>query len=246
MRGRAWRAGAQRPDRRRAPAGPGLLLPAHRARPSVDHSMRIMREETFGPVLPIMAVRFPRRGDPPGQRQRLRPHRQRLDARARRPRAGSSSELAAGVVTINDCVSSFGEPTAPWGGIKQSGIGRTHGLAGPARDGAGRSTSREDRSRGPALWWYPYGEDYRRLMRHREPRAPLALPLRAHRRPARLRRASRRFWRRVSLVEPPPQPRQAALEPRSCRFPAPSSRPPSGPSGPRHPWGSASSWWRSR
>ena len=39
-------------------------------------------------------------------------------------------ELQAGVVTINDSLSSFGEPTAPWGGIKQSGIGREHGHEG--------------------------------------------------------------------------------------------------------------------
>ena len=31
-------------------------------------------------------------------------------------------ELEAGVVTINDCVSSYGEPTASWGGFKRSGI----------------------------------------------------------------------------------------------------------------------------
>ena len=38
--------------------------------------------------------------------------------------------LAAGVVSINDCLSSLGEPSAPYGGFKQSGIGRSHGLAG--------------------------------------------------------------------------------------------------------------------
>ena len=37
------------------PAGPGFFYPPT-VLTDVDHSMRIMREETFGPVLPIMAV----------------------------------------------------------------------------------------------------------------------------------------------------------------------------------------------
>src|SRR5207245_1608525 len=63
-------------------------------------------------------------------------------------------ELQAGVVTINDCVSSYGEPTAPWGGFKHSGIGRTHGAAG-LREMAQVKYVSEDRSARPALWWSP-------------------------------------------------------------------------------------------
>jgi len=43
---------------------------------------------------------------------------------------GVASRLQAGVVTVNDCVYSYGEPTAPWGGYKQSGIGRELGKWG--------------------------------------------------------------------------------------------------------------------
>jgi succinate-semialdehyde dehydrogenase/glutarate-semialdehyde dehydrogenase len=78
---------------------------------------------------------------------------------ARKLQAG----LLAGVVTINDCVSSFGEPTAPWGGAKHSGVGLTHGRVG-LREMVRVKYVSEDQSRAPALWWYPYGQDYRRLM----------------------------------------------------------------------------------
>ena len=39
-------------------------------------------------------------------------------------------ELVAGVVVDQRPLSSFGEPHAPWGGVKASGIGRIHGRAG--------------------------------------------------------------------------------------------------------------------
>ena len=66
-------------------------------------------------------------------------------------------------MTINDCVSSYGEPTAPWGGYRQSGIGRTHGLAGLREMVQVKYVSRGV-SRRPAPWWYPYGDEFRRLM----------------------------------------------------------------------------------
>ena len=72
-------------------------------------------------------------------------------------------ELQAGAVSINDCISTFGEPAAPWGGFKQSGIGRTHGLAGLREMVQWKYVTR-DPARAPKLWWYPYGEDLRRLM----------------------------------------------------------------------------------
>jgi len=144
------------------PSGPGWFYPPT-VLADVDHSMRIMREETFGPVLPVMAV------DSLEEAIRLANDSEygltasgwtRSPETARRLQEG----LAAGVVTVNDCVSSYGEPTAPWGGIKHSGIGRTHGLLG-LREMVQAKYLTWDRSRRPALWWYPYGEDYRRLMR---------------------------------------------------------------------------------
>jgi succinate-semialdehyde dehydrogenase/glutarate-semialdehyde dehydrogenase len=143
------------------PSGPGFFYPPT-VLTGVDHSMRIMREETFGPVLPIMAV------ESLGEAIRLANDSDygltasgwtRDPETARRLQEG----LAAGVVTINDCVSSFGEPSAPWGGIKKSGFGRTHGGVG-LKEMVQVKYVTADRSRRPALWWFPYGADYSRLM----------------------------------------------------------------------------------
>jgi succinate-semialdehyde dehydrogenase/glutarate-semialdehyde dehydrogenase len=143
------------------PAGPGYFYPPT-VLTQVDHGMRIMREETFGPVLPVMAVRDVEEAV-----------RLANDSDYGLTASGWTSSpttarrlqerLSAGVVTINDCVSSFGEPTAPWGGVKHSGFGRTHGLAG-LREMVHVKYVTRDRSRGTALWWYPYGAELERVM----------------------------------------------------------------------------------
>ena len=151
------------------PAGPGFFYPPT-VLVDVDHTMTVMREETFGPVLPILAV------DSLDEAIRLANDSPygltasgwtRSEETARR----LQRELVAGVVTINDHVSSFGEPTAPWGGVKWSGIGRIHGLLG-LREMVHPKYVSLDRGRGPELWWYPYDAETDRLM-SRAARGPL-------------------------------------------------------------------------
>jgi succinate-semialdehyde dehydrogenase/glutarate-semialdehyde dehydrogenase len=142
-------------------AGPGFFYPPT-VIAGVDHTMRVMREETFGPVLPVMAVasldeaiRLANDSD-----YGLTASGWTRDpATARR----LERELQAGVVTINDCVYTFGEPSAPWGGFKKSGLGRAHGLAGLREMVQMKYVSRDEGS-APMLWWFPYGEELRVLM----------------------------------------------------------------------------------
>lgn len=138
------------------PAGPGWFYPPT-VLAGVDHTMRVMREETFGPVLPVMvvesldeAIRLANDSDYGLTASGWT----RDESTARR----LQQELAAGAVTINDCVYSYGEPSAPWGGMKESGIGRTHGLAGLREMAHVKYVSR-DTTRRPALWWFPYDRD---------------------------------------------------------------------------------------
>jgi succinate-semialdehyde dehydrogenase/glutarate-semialdehyde dehydrogenase len=119
--------------------------------------MAVMREETFGPVLPVMVV------DTLDEAIRLANDSSYGLTASGWTRSGETArrlqgELQAGVVTINDHASSYGEPTAPWGGVKWSGIGRIHGLLG-LREMVQPKYVSADRGRGPELWWYPYGQD---------------------------------------------------------------------------------------
>jgi succinate-semialdehyde dehydrogenase/glutarate-semialdehyde dehydrogenase len=144
----------------RAP-GPGLFyLPTVLV--DVDHTMAVMREETFGPVLPVMAVGSL---DEAIRLANDSPYGltasgwTRSEEKARR----LQRELVAGVVSINDHVSSYGEPTAPWGGVRWSGMGRIHGLLGLREMVHPRYVSL-DRGRGPELWWYPYDAGFAGLI----------------------------------------------------------------------------------
>ena len=107
--------------------GPNFYAPTIVA--DVTHEMRIMREETFGPVLPVMAfdnddeaVRLANDSDYGLAASVWTLNRARGDVLARR--------IQAGTVMVNDAVSCFGISEAPHGGVKSSGIGRSHGRFG--------------------------------------------------------------------------------------------------------------------
>ncbi len=91
-----------------------------------DDTGSLMQEETFGPVLAVSVVDTEEEAI-----QRANNTSYGLTASVwslSKDRAAQvASRLQAGVITINDHLMSHGMPETPWGGFKQSGIGRTHG-----------------------------------------------------------------------------------------------------------------------
>jgi succinate-semialdehyde dehydrogenase/glutarate-semialdehyde dehydrogenase len=125
----ATKAGAVIYARSQAPAGTkGNFLPAM-VLTKVDHSMEIMRLETFGPVLCVMPVVDMAQAVALANDSNLG-----LSASVWTRKAKEGQRLArqikAGVVMINDHLMSHGLPENPWGGFKHSGFGRTHGALG--------------------------------------------------------------------------------------------------------------------
>jgi len=113
--------------RRLPELGPNFYAPTVLV--DVDHGMRIMREETFGPVLPIMrydtedeAIRLANDSDYGLGASIWTRNSAHGEALARR--------IEAGTVMLNDAVSCFGISEALHGGVKASGLGRTHGHFG--------------------------------------------------------------------------------------------------------------------
>jgi len=95
----------------------------------VTHDMQIMREETFGPVLPIMRVR-----DEDEAVAFANDSAYGLNAnvwtRSRRRGTAIAKRIDSGCAVVNDCMITYGVTEAPFGGVKQSGIGRVNGEQG--------------------------------------------------------------------------------------------------------------------
>lgn len=93
----------------------------------VTPNMRVMHEETFGPVLPVMVVQSAEEAlrltnaSPLGLSGSIWSRdRARANALARRIESGS--------VCVNDVLFNYLCVEAPLGGVKQSGLGRRHGI----------------------------------------------------------------------------------------------------------------------
>jgi acyl-CoA reductase-like NAD-dependent aldehyde dehydrogenase len=129
----------------------------------VNHTMSVMREETFGPVLPIMAV------DGDEEAIALANDSEfglsatvwtRDSARGER----LAGQLQAGAVMVNDCISYFGVCEAPHGGVKASGIGRSHSRFGLQEMVRVKYVDVDLVPQLPKLWWFKYGAQASRMM----------------------------------------------------------------------------------
>ncbi len=129
----------------------------------VTPEMRLMREETFGPVLPIIpfssdndAIRLANDSEFGLAASVFTSNRARGEAIAHR--------LNAGTVMVNDLLTCFAISEAPHGGTRASGIGRTHGLLGMREMLRPKYIDLDALPKMKKVWWYPYGEAFTRQM----------------------------------------------------------------------------------
>jgi succinate-semialdehyde dehydrogenase/glutarate-semialdehyde dehydrogenase len=129
----------------------------------ISQTMRIMREETFGPVLPVMpfdsddeAVRLANDSDYGLAASVWTRDSARGERLARR--------IHAGTAMVNDVISCFGISEAPHGGVKASGLGRTHGRFGLEEMVRVKYLDTDRMSGMKKVWWYAYGNGFARQM----------------------------------------------------------------------------------
>jgi succinate-semialdehyde dehydrogenase/glutarate-semialdehyde dehydrogenase len=117
--------GKRRPD-----LGPRFFEPTLLT--DVDHSMKVMTEETFGPLVPIMKVK-----DAEEAIRLANDNEYGLSAAIFTGDLRRGEQLAtridSGDVNINTTQWTFGTPSLPMGGVKNSGMGRRNGPEGLMR-----------------------------------------------------------------------------------------------------------------
>jgi acyl-CoA reductase-like NAD-dependent aldehyde dehydrogenase len=122
----------------------------------VTHDMRIMREEIFGPVLPIVRV-----GSEDEAIELANDSQFGLGASVwtldRDKGERIAHRIQAGMVWINDHSYTHGTCQCAWGGVKDSGLGRSHSKFGFYECVNIKMLSWEP-SRMADAWWQPYDE----------------------------------------------------------------------------------------
>ena len=95
----------------------------------VDHTMEVMREESFGPLLPIQVVRDEDEAVRLANDSRygLQASVWSRDGYKARALAG---KIHAGGVTVDDAMVTYAATESPFGGVNDSGIGRVNGEIG--------------------------------------------------------------------------------------------------------------------
>jgi acyl-CoA reductase-like NAD-dependent aldehyde dehydrogenase len=124
----------------------------------VDHSMSLMTEETFGPVLPVMTFAEDAEAVALANDSSFGLAASVWGSRARAERV--AGKIEAGAVMINDLLSGFAVSGAPHGGLKLSGIGRTHGRLGMRELLRPVYIDTDLAPKMKKLWWYPYAGNF--------------------------------------------------------------------------------------
>jgi len=130
----------------------------------VDHSMKLMRDETFGPVLPIMTFRT--------DEEALSLANDSIYGLTASVFTGNlnrgkriAEQLDAGTVMVNEVVYTHAVAQTPWGGVKQSGYGRTHGSLGLLELVSAQHIHVNAMPGLADVWWFPYSKRAGQLFR---------------------------------------------------------------------------------
>ena len=128
----------------------------------VRPDMRVMREEVFGPVVPIVTVEDEDEAIALANDSEFglgasvwTADRAKGERMARR--------IEAGMVWVNDHMYTHGAASCSWGGVKSSGLGRSHSKFGLYECVNVKLLSWSP-PRGRDFWWHPYDESLGRAL----------------------------------------------------------------------------------
>jgi len=130
----------------------------------VNMDMTIMQEEIFGPLLPILtyktteeAINFVNQGEKPLALYVFSKDKSNIDKVMNQTSAGGSC--------INECLLHVGHPDLPFGGVNNSGIGKSHGHFGFLEFSNARAVLKQRVGfTGFKLFYPPYTDSVRNLV----------------------------------------------------------------------------------
>jgi acyl-CoA reductase-like NAD-dependent aldehyde dehydrogenase len=143
--------------RRLEQLGPNFYAPT--VLTNITHDMKLLNEETFGPLLPIIPFDTDEQAIALANDSEFGLAASVWTRNLRRGKA-IAQRIEAGTVMVNDAIAGFGICEAPHGGFKASGVGRTHGLPG-MREMVRVRYLDVDRVMMKKPWWYGYKGSFR-------------------------------------------------------------------------------------
>lgn len=119
--------------------------------------MLLIREETFGPIIPVMSFATEDEAIVLANESDLALTSSIWTKDLKRGKR-IAARLESGVTTINDHLYTHGLSEMPWGGWKHSGLGRTHGHEGLLEMTNTKAINWDILPLKRNLWWYPFDE----------------------------------------------------------------------------------------
>jgi len=130
----------------------------------VNDHMRLLREEIFGPILPV--IPYDSLDEAIAHiNARPRPLALYWFGQSRRNRDQVLAQTVSGGVTVNDTLVHFAHENLPFGGVGESGWGSGHGEAGFLRFSQQKPVLMQSRFGGGGLFYPPYGAGLARAIR---------------------------------------------------------------------------------
>jgi len=131
---------------------------------SPDPGLRVMREEIFGPLLPVVGYR--ETGDAIAYvNARPRPLALYVFERDEATIERVLGETVSGGATVNETILHIAQEDLPFGGVGPSGMGEYHGRAGFETFSKRKAVFVQSRLSGLALFRPPYGKRFQALAR---------------------------------------------------------------------------------
>jgi len=129
---------------------------------NIDNSMRLMQEETFGPLLPIIVVEDEAEAIRAANDSRYGLLASVWTSNNRRGRE-IAAQLEAGSILINDVLFTHAAAETPWFGVKDSGTGIAHSKHGLREFVRLKHINWDRIPMKSNPWWYPYSARKKRF-----------------------------------------------------------------------------------